>query len=68
MAGCPGCLLAGKELQAQYDAKRKEAIQFAKDNETDVAIYRDIDGFSIIKAEIALSEGYQIKEIISFTG
>lgn len=63
---CPGCLPTGKALHELYESVKKKAIAFKDENKVSVAIYRDIEGFNYTKAEIAFSEGCQIKEVISY--
>lgn len=68
MAGCPGCFLSGRELQAQYESIKLKAIEFSKTHEVAVAIYKEIDGYYFINAETARENNYPIQEIIKDLG
>jgi hypothetical protein len=65
---CPGCLPTGKALAELYQQIKTQAKEYGKRNNIDIAIYQTPEGYSFIKSEIALSEGYNIKEIVSYTG
>jgi hypothetical protein len=64
---CIGCFPTGRELQAQYEQVRRNAIKYSEENNTPVAIYKDFDGYAIIDADTAINNNYPIKEIVTYT-
>jgi hypothetical protein len=62
--GCPGCESQQQFKNQELQAKIKEAIKYAKENQTAVAIYEEPgSGYQFIRYDLAV--GLPILQIIS---
>ena len=65
MGGCEQCLISRQAQQEQYTITLQKAKRYAKENNKQVAIYKEAYEYHFIDAEIAIREQYPITEIIS---
>ena len=63
---CDSCDLSQAMDRQKFDAVRKEAKTYAQSVSQDMAIYKEGFDYKYIRADIAISENYLIRDIVSF--
>lgn len=61
---CMGCEQQALSMQWAYDLKKQEAIRYAKEHQTNVAIFMEGGNWSFVHADILA--GRPVREIIYF--
>jgi hypothetical protein len=62
---CEGCHLSGKGQDAALTAAIDNARNYAKQNQTSVAVYKEGNDYHFIDAQQAIQQGYPIIQILS---
>lgn len=65
MSGCDGCLTSGKGQNEQLINAREEARKYAQQHEQTMAIYKEAHEYRFAEYGYALSQGFQIIEVVS---
>lgn len=67
MSGCEGCFISARGQQENYTTVKKAAIEYAKTNQVDVAIYKE--GFETFYCEysVAIQQRYFVVETLYHT-
>jgi len=62
---CEACIYSAEQLHRAYQTARKNAKQYARDNDTQVVLYQDGPDWFYITLEKAVAEGIPYREILS---
>lgn len=63
--GCEGCLVSGKGQQQEYQTVKQEAINYAKEQQQTVVLYKEGYEYRYCTEPVARENGYPIMEYIS---
>lgn len=63
--GCEGCLTSNKAQQQELERVRKEAKEYAVQNNQTMAIYKEGNEFRHLDAREAIARGYPVVEFVS---
>jgi hypothetical protein len=63
---CPGCLASGKGQDEALSIATEQAKSYAKEIKKPVAVCKEGFEYRHYEFDFALSQGYQIKQVVSF--
>lgn len=65
MMGCEGCFISAKGQARERAAITEQAKEYAKLNNVTMAIYKEADEYKFTTAELAISSGLPVLDIVS---
>lgn len=63
---CDGCNTTVAADRQKFEQTRKKAKQYAIEVQKDMAIYKEGYEYDYIQADIAISDGYLVVDIVSY--